>query len=52
MANDINTPKGVGSGSDSLVTGSIKYGNPVVQAPRKTFTSNNFIDEDTYSAYT
>ena len=52
MANDINTPKGAGSGCDSLVTGSIKYGNPVVQAPRKSSTSNNFVDEHTYTAYT
>ena len=48
MANDINNAK---SGATDN-TGDIKIGTVVVQAPMKTFTTNNFINEDTYTAYT
>jgi hypothetical protein len=53
MADDINTCTGFGSNdADKRVTGAIKYGNPVVQAPRKSSTTNNFVSESTYTAYT
>jgi hypothetical protein len=48
MANDINNAK---SGATDN-TGSIKLGTVVVQAPIKTFTANNFIDESEYTSYT
>ena len=53
MADDINTCTGFGSNdADKRITGPIKNGTPVVQAPRKSFNTNNFVDEDTYTAYT
>ena len=49
MANDINNATG-GAGT---VTGDITYGRPVVQAPMKTFGTNNVVDDDTsYNAHT
>ena len=48
MADDINTCTGFGSNdADKRITGPIKNGTPVVQAPRKSFNTNNFVDEDT-----
>ena len=53
MANDIqNITAGAGGGSTAYFTASIKSGTVVVQAPMKTFGTNNFINEDTYTAYT
>ena len=53
MADDITTCPGFGSNdADKRITGPIKNGTPVVQAPRKSFNTNNFVDEDTYTAYT
>jgi hypothetical protein len=53
MADDINTCTGFGSNdADKRITGSIKNGTPVVQAPRKSFNTNNFVDEDTYTRRT
>ena len=47
MAIDIiNTKKG-GTNQHN-----IKVGTPVVQAPIKTFGTNNFVDEDQYTSYT
>ena len=47
MADDINTCTGFGSNdADKRITGPIKNGTPVVQAPRKSFNTNNFVDED------
>ena len=47
MAVDIINAKKGGSNQHN-----IKIGTPVVQAPIKTFGTNNFIDEDQYTSYT
>tara|TARA_Y100001963_G_C6574648_1_gene350539 strand:- start:261 stop:506 length:246 start_codon:yes stop_codon:yes gene_type:complete len=53
MATDIqNITAGAGGGSTAYFTASIKSGTVVVQAPMKTFGTNNFINENAYTAYT
>ena len=46
MAVDIINAKSGGSNQHN-----IKVGTPIVQAPIKTFGTNNFVDEDQYSSY-
>ena len=53
MADDIRNAKattGV-TGSTAFEVGTIKNVTVVVQAPRKTFGTNNFIDEAQYTSY-
>ena len=50
MATDIqNITAGAGGGSTAYFTASIKSGTVVVQAPMKTFGTNNFINENAYT---